>query len=127
MREVASAQLEPREIDWTLVLDNPDLERSKFIRSTLAARLTRAELKTLTDHGPPVSTWPRYAQRHRWRIRVEGIQVPLYMFLRTFNGERRFYDFARQPARGAGGGSQADRDHLAESQPAEVAVEDSLR
>jgi hypothetical protein len=97
VREVASAKLEPAEIDWAEVLDNPEISRSQFVRSTLAARLSRAELKALAEHGPPVSTWPRYSSPCRWRIHVDGIQVPLYMFLRSFNGDRRFYDFAKPP------------------------------
>jgi hypothetical protein len=97
VQQVASANFESAEIDWVEVLDNPDIERSQFIQSTLRSRLSTPELKALAAHGPPISTWPRYSQRYRWRIRVEGIQVPLYMFVRTFNGDRRFYDFARQP------------------------------
>jgi hypothetical protein len=97
VRAVINAKLEPAQLDWSSVIDNPDIERSVFIRSKLRARLSNAELKALTDHGPPTSSWSRYSQRYRWRIRVDGIQVPLYMFLRSFNGERHFYDFARQP------------------------------
>lgn len=97
VQEVARVQLDPAQLDWAQVLDNPDIARSEFIRSTLRARLSRAELEALAKHGPPASTWPRYSSRYRWRIVVAGIQVPLYMFLRSFNGERRFYDFARCP------------------------------
>jgi hypothetical protein len=97
VHEVARAKLEPAQLDWAQVLDNEDIERSEFIRSTLRARLTTAELKALAAHGPPVSTWPRYSLRYRWRILVNGIQVPLSMFLRSWSGERHFYDFARRP------------------------------
>lgn len=97
VQEVARAKFEPAQIDWAEVLDNPDIERSQFVSSKLRARLSTPELKALAAHGPPTSTWPRYSQRYRWRIRVDGIQVPLHMFVRTFNGDRRFYDFARQP------------------------------
>lgn len=97
VHEVARAQLEGTQLDWSLVVDNPDIERSAFIRSKLRARLTKAENEALAKHGPPAATWPRRAQRYRWRIVVAGIQVPLHMFLRSFNGERRFYDFARRP------------------------------
>jgi hypothetical protein len=97
VQEVARAQQEPAQLDWSLVLDNPDIQRADFVRSKLRSRLTNAENQALAKHGPPVSTWPRYALRCRWRIRVDGIQVPLYMFLRSFDGNRSFYDFARQP------------------------------
>jgi hypothetical protein len=97
VHEVAGAQFEAAERDWTEVLDNPAISRAAYVRSKLNTRLSRAELEALAKHGPPVSTWPRYSLRVSWRILVGGVQVPLYMFLRSFNGDRRFYDFARQP------------------------------
>lgn len=97
VREIASAKFESAQLEWAQVLDNPDISRSQFVGSKLRSRLSTAELKALAAHGPPVSTWPRYSQRYRWRIRVDGIQVPLHMFVRSFNGDRHFYDFARQP------------------------------
>lgn len=98
VREIASAKLEPAELDWANVLDNPDIDRSNFIRSKLRSRLSDAGLKAHAKHGPPVSTWPKYARRdYQWRLVVEGLQVPLHMSLRSFNGERSTYDFARQP------------------------------
>ena len=97
VHEVARARFEAAELDWAQVLDNPDISRPEFIRAKLRSRLSRTELEALAKHGPPVSTWPRRWRSYRWRIVVEGVQVPLHMFLRSFNGERRFYDFARQP------------------------------
>jgi hypothetical protein len=97
VHELVRATFEPAQLEWARVLDNPNIARSEFIRSKLRSRLTTAQLKALAAGGPPVSTWPRYALRYRWRILVNGIQVPLYMFLRSFNGERHFYDFARRP------------------------------
>lgn len=97
VQEIEHATLEPAALDWAQVLDNPDIPRSDFIRSKLQARLSSTELKALATHGPLVSTWPRHARRYRWRILVAGMRVPLYMFVRSFNGERHFYDFARQP------------------------------
>lgn len=97
VREIARARLETREIAWTRVIDNPEIRRADFVRSKLQSRLGDAALAHLVKHGPPISTWPRYSQRYRWRIVVEGLQVPQNMFIRSFNGERSFYDFARQP------------------------------
>jgi hypothetical protein len=97
VHEVASGKLEPADLDWAQVIDNPDIARSQFVQSKLRARLSRVELEALAAHGPPTSTWTQRSRRYRWRIRVDGIQVPLYMFLRSFNGDRRFYHFARQP------------------------------
>jgi hypothetical protein len=97
VREVARGRVEPTEIDWIHVLDNPNIQRSDFVRSRLQSRLGDVALDHLTEHGPPVSTWTRYAQRYRWRILVEGVHAPLDMFLRSFNGERSYYEFAKQP------------------------------
>lgn len=97
VKEISIARLEPVQLNWALVLDNPAIERSEFVRSKLLARVGEAGADALAKHGPPVSTWPRYAQRYRWRIAVEGDHQPLHMFLRTFNGERQFYDFSRSP------------------------------
>lgn len=97
VREVASARLEPAELDWADVLDNPGISRSNYVRSKLQARLSDAQWRTHTEHGPPASTWPRYALRHPWQVLVEGVQVPLSMSLDSFNGERARFDFAKQP------------------------------
>lgn len=97
VQEVASAKFEATELDWAQVLDNPAIPRSQFIHSKLRARLSSAELKALAEHGPPAPTLPRRSRAYHWRLLVEGIQVPLHMFLRSFNGDRHFYEFARQP------------------------------
>lgn len=97
VQEVASAQFEATELDWAQVLDNPAIPREQFIHSKLRARLSSAELKALAEHGPPAPTSPRRSRACHWRILVGGIQVPLHMFLHSFNGDRHFYDFARHP------------------------------
>ncbi|KPK04429.1 MAG: hypothetical protein AMJ64_13715 [Betaproteobacteria bacterium SG8_39] len=97
VREVARAQLETKVLDWRWVLDNPAIPRAKYVRSKLQSRLGEVAAARLAKHGPPVSTWPRYAQRYRWRMVVEGLHPPLDMSLRSFNGERSYYDFAKQP------------------------------
>lgn len=93
VHEVAGAKLEPVERDWSQVIDNPAIERAAFVRAKLAARLGKAEIERLAKQGPRPATFPRFP----WRIAVSGVQVPLHMFVRTYNGERRFYDFARRP------------------------------
>lgn len=93
VQEVARGKFDATERDWAQVLDNPAIDRAAFIRAKLASRLGKAEIEHLAKHGPRVPTWPRYP----WRIAVTGVQVPLHMFVRTLNGERRFYDFARRP------------------------------
>ncbi len=97
VREVARARLETTALDWIRVLDNPAIPRADYVRSKLRSRLGDAAATRLARHGPPVSTWPRYAQRYRWRIVVEGLHAPLDMSLRSFNGERSYYDFAKHP------------------------------
>jgi hypothetical protein len=93
VHEVAGGRLEPTEREWSEVIDNPAIERAAFVRAKLAARLSKAEVERLAKQGPRPATFPRFP----WRIAVSGVQVPLHMFVRTFNGERRFYDFARRP------------------------------
>jgi len=97
VREVARGRLETKELDWTRVLDNPAIPRAEYVRSKLRSRLGGAAAARLAEHGPPVSTWPRYARRYRWRIVVEGLHPPMDMSLRSFNGERAYFDFAKQP------------------------------
>jgi hypothetical protein len=93
--EVATARLEPVTMDWKRVLDNPGIERADFVRRTLSRRLGEDGSEALARNGPPVSSWPRYAQRDRWRLVVAGSAVPQHIFLRGFNGERQFHDFTR--------------------------------
>ena len=97
VREVARTRLEPVSVDWKLVLDNPGIERAEFVRSTLMKRLGTDQFEALARSGPPVSLWPRYAQRERWSLVVAGSSVPQHVFLRGFNGERQFHDFTRSP------------------------------
>lgn len=97
VREVAIARLEPVSIDWRRVLDNPAIERAEHVRSTLLGRLGKEEFEALARNGPPLSSWPRYARRERWRVVVAGNAVPQHIFVRGFNGERQFHDFTRSP------------------------------
>ena len=97
VREVAISRLEPVSLDWSRVLDNPAIERTEFIRSTLMNRLGKDEFEALARNGPPVASWPRYARRERWRVVVAGSAVPQYIFVRGFNGERQFHEFTRSP------------------------------
>lgn len=97
VREVFSTKLEPAELDWKRVVDNPNITRANFVGSKLRSRLTDADLRMLAERGPPAPTWQRHSQRYRWRIIVEGVQVPLNMGMRCFNGEHWTYEFARQP------------------------------
>ena len=96
VREVASAKLEPAQLDWDRVVNNPDISRSNFIRSKLRARLSDVQLRALAERGPPAPKWPQYSRRARWQLAVEGVQVPLRMFLRSFNGDRSYHEFAKQ-------------------------------
>jgi hypothetical protein len=95
VREIARARLEPVSLDWTGVLDNPAIDRAEFVRSTLMRRLGKDQFEALIRNGPPVSSWPRYAQRERWRVVVAGNAVPQHIFVRGFNGERQFHEFTR--------------------------------
>lgn len=97
VREVACASFEPTEREWSEVLDNPDVPRPSFVTSTLRARLSDAAWRSYREKGPPVSRWPRYARPLRWGLAAGGIQVPLHVYVRCFNGERSWYDFARWP------------------------------
>ncbi|HNN46954.1 MAG TPA: DUF2931 family protein [Azospira sp.] len=95
VREVARARVEPVSLAWSRVIDNPAIDRAEFVRSTLMKRLGKEEFETLIRNGPPVSSWPRYARRERWRVVVAGNAVPQYIFVRGFNGECQFHDFTR--------------------------------
>lgn len=95
VREVASARLAPVSVDWSRVLDNPDISRADYVRTVLSRRLGQEAAEALRKNGPPVSSWPRYAQRERWQLAVEAGAKPHYLFVRGFNGERLFQDFTR--------------------------------
>lgn len=97
VREVAIARVEPVSLAWSRVLDNPAIERADFVRSTLMNRLGKEAFEALMRNGPPVSSWPRYAQRERWRPAVAGNAVPQHISVGGFNGERLFHDFTRSP------------------------------
>lgn len=97
VREVARARVESVSLEWSRVLNNPAIDRAEFVRSTLMKRVGKEEFEALARNGPPVSSWPRYAQRERWRPAVAGSATPQHIFVRGFNGERHFHDFTRSP------------------------------
>ena len=101
VREVATATFDPIERDWSEVLDNPTLEREDFVRETLRGRLSDAAWRSYRERGveDAASRWPRYNHSYRWQLVTEGVQVPLHAYVRSFNGERNFYEL-RQPPRG---------------------------
>lgn len=96
-RLITSAQLESAELDWTEVVDNPDVPRDRFIRDRLREQLSGAVLRTLDEQGTPPPVWPRYARPAPWLLRAEGVRVPLTIDLHNFDGERYWYDVAKQP------------------------------
>lgn len=97
VRELARAQLPTAPFEWSEVLDNTTVERASYIRSILWERLTKAQIEAHEKHGPPASSWPRYAARYRWKLQLGGQQIPLHLFMRSFNGEREFFELGRQP------------------------------
>ena len=60
VRAVHSAQVEAAELDWSLVLANPDIPRAQHIDSTLRQWLSGVHYRNLQDHGVPDSPRARY-------------------------------------------------------------------
>lgn len=88
--EVASFQAAPADLPWTAVLDNPDVSRAAFIRSTLEQSLGPEGFARLQRQGVPRGLYQSYRTLYRWQPWVTGAGKPDGIRVRSLNGENAF-------------------------------------
>ncbi|MCF6324614.1 MAG: DUF2931 family protein [Gammaproteobacteria bacterium] len=89
--EVFSGQAEKADIDWTRIIDNPDITRKEFIRLEIEESISPEALQALKQNGVPLGLWQTYRKRYDWQPLFTGLEPPrLITRLRYFNGENEF-------------------------------------
>ncbi|MEO5369666.1 MAG: DUF2931 family protein [Magnetococcus sp. DMHC-1] len=95
VHEAAIFRANPAEIEWSLVTNNRELSREKYIKRVLLEYFKAEEIQKIEKAGPEKGVWEKYLERLPWNIVTRGTSTPLNMWLRTFNGERVYYDLIR--------------------------------
>ena len=100
--EVFSGQAEKADIDWTRIMDNPDITREEFIRLEIEESISPEALQALKKNGVPLGLWQTYRKRYDWQPLFTGLTPPeLIKRLRYFNGEREFLYYPLDEANAA--------------------------
>ena len=74
-------------IEWTELIDNPDISRSDFIRRVLESTLGPQAAQDALKTGYKVGTWPRRQQRWTWEMSVTGAAEISLLKFAALNGE----------------------------------------
>jgi len=100
--EVFSGQAEKTEVDWTRIIDNPDITREEFVQYVIQEALSPEALQALKQNGVPLGLWQTYRKRYDWQPLFTGVELPeLIQRIRYFNGENEFLDYPLDEAKAA--------------------------
>lgn len=107
--EVASFRAKPAEIEWSRVLDNPDVPREEWIRKILNSKLAEEErsyrqrqnrlhrpwktAEEIRATGVPHGLWSMYREKFQWELEITGNAKPDRIWINYFNGEKRLIYF----------------------------------
>lgn len=107
--EVGNFQAGQANINWSEILDNPDVSRENYIQDILEDELGKDKLAYLDKRDIPHSPWrtpeeiaklgmrqglwKAYRQRYSWEPVIAGISKPSRMWIKSFNGENYYIDF----------------------------------
>ncbi|MEQ8901400.1 MAG: DUF2931 family protein [Roseovarius sp.] len=74
-------------VEWSELIDNPDVSRPEFIRSVLESTLGREAAQDALRTGYRAGTWPRRQQRWGWDLNVSGAAEISLLRFSALNGE----------------------------------------
>lgn len=74
-------------IEWTELIDNPDISRSEFISRVLDSTLGPQAAQDALRTGYQIGTWPRRQQRWTWDLSVTGAAEISLLKFAALNGE----------------------------------------
>lgn len=75
------------QVEWTELIDNPDISRAEFIQIILEEALGPEGAKKAQETGYPLGTWPRRQQRWTWALNVSGASEISLLKFSSLNGE----------------------------------------
>lgn len=92
--EVFYGQAKKADIDWTQVLDNPDISREQFIQMELDDALSPEAQKSLKANGIQTDSWDKYRKQYLWQPTFTGIEPPkMINRISYFNGESEHLNY----------------------------------
>ncbi len=87
-------QAEKKDVDWTVIIDNPDISRNDFVKKVIKGALKTPEaIGALKKNGIPFGLWEGYhRKRYHWQPLFTNIVVrdDLIYTLKYFNGEEDY-------------------------------------
>jgi hypothetical protein len=107
--EVAAFTAKEADIEWSALLDNPNISRQDYISLILEEELSLKSVEYLKKRniphrpwqnpteirasGVPHGLWQMYRERFLWKLEITGNSQPLKMWVNSFNGEKTYTDF----------------------------------
>jgi len=89
--EVFSGQAEKTDVDWKVIIDNPDISRAEFIEESINYSRTPEEQELLKGKNVPVDLWQTYLKRYNWQPLFSGQEPPEIMeLIKYYNGEEGY-------------------------------------
>jgi hypothetical protein len=94
--EIQHFVAEREKVGWLSVYGNRNIPKADFINDVMDRR-TKDKKSIIHSSGDriPRGLWKNYRRRFAWKPEVYGVQ-PIQMWLRTYNGERKFIDFKNE-------------------------------
>jgi hypothetical protein len=91
--EVAHFQAKETDLDWTRVVDNPDIKRDDYIELTLSDILSKDQILQSKKQAAKNDPWEGYKIKYTWDLEITGNSKPESIWLTTFNGEAEYIDY----------------------------------
>jgi hypothetical protein len=92
MKEIASVQVAPVDLPWSLIMDNPDFTRQQYINDVLEEILSPEVYKQVKSTPVPIGKWVEFSKRFSWSPKIEGQVTGQDLWIESFNGETEWLD-----------------------------------
>lgn len=94
VREAAHFRAKEADVDWKRINDNPKFTREELVSLRLGRRFTSDQISQARKDLGQKNFWQRYKIKYNWNLEIIGNAKPLYMWIKTFNGESEYIDFS---------------------------------
>lgn len=91
--EVFKSHADKSDEPWSLINDNPQYTRKKYIELMIIDSMPPEAIQILQQQGPPIGRWDQYHKQYHWRHRLTGLDFSiLSSVIHFYNGERKRLD-----------------------------------
>jgi hypothetical protein len=91
--EVSHFQAKETDLDWTRVVDNPDIKRDDFVELILGDSLSKDQILQSKKQAAKNNPWEGYKIKYTWDLEITGNSKPISVWLKTLNGEKEYIDY----------------------------------